>query len=151
MSASWRLVFLSLLIGGCGASSISMTYVATDTVRAEITASASRCPTGRGWLLEGLDSAVTILIWLPADSTATWVPISSGPRDRPRVVVQRLGRTGITTWLADSGRVTLTEAFRGYAGTFDVASGSQRASGSFRVAQVPPDTTACVPDPARGG
>ena len=122
-----------------------MTFIATDTVRATLSATATRCPAGKGWLLEGADSALTVLIWLPSDTAATWVPRSSGPADRPRVVVQRLARASIDTWLADSGAVTLRDAARGQAGDFSVFAGPQRASGGFRVPNPAPDTMACVP------
>ena len=138
------LLFAAALLGACRDGSVSMTFVATDTVRATLSATTMRCPSGKGWLLEGVDSVLAVLIWLPSDSPATWVPRSSGPGDRPRVVVQRLARASIDTWLADSGLVTLRNAALGQAGDFSVVAGSHRASGSFRAPRPSPDTLACV-------
>lgn len=140
----------SVLLAACGDGSVSMTFIATDTVRATLAATTTRCPVGNGWLLEGIDSVLTVLIWLPSDTAATWVPRSSGPADRPRVVVQRLARASIDTWLADSGVVTLRDAAGGQAGDFSVVAGSQRASGGFRVRNPAPDTLACVPRSSTG-
>lgn len=139
------LLVVTALLAGCRDGSVSMTFVATDTVRANLAATVTRCPSGKGWLLEGIDSALTVLIWLPTDTPATWAPLSSGPGDRPRVVVQRLARASIDTWLADSGQVVLRGALAGQAGSFDVYGGSQHASGSFRTPTAAPDTLACVP------
>lgn len=142
---------LATLAIGCRGSSISVTLVASDTVQVTLSATATACPTGKGWLLEGVDSVLTMLIWLPTDSPATWQPSLSGPGDRPRVVVQRLARASIDTWLADSGKVTVRDAPRGSAGTFDVFGGSQRVRGTFRAPVTEPDTSACVPQATPAG
>ena len=149
--APYLIIGLSIAAAGCRGGSISATLVAGDTVEATLSATATSCPIGKGWLLEGIDSVLTMLIWLPTDSPATWAPISSGPGDRPRVVVQRVSRASINTWLADSGHVTVREALRGLGGSFDVFGGSQRVRGTFQAPRAERDTSACVPRPRPGG
>lgn len=121
-----------------------MTFIASDTVHTEMAAYVSRCPTGEGWLLEGIDSVVTVLIWLPADTTATWIPVNADRGDQPRAVFQRLARSAIDTWLADSGEIDLRRGRLGYRGRFTVYRGYQRAHGTFRTGRPVADTTACA-------
>lgn len=140
-----KAVGAALILAGCSTGEVSMTYVTADTVRSDLSAHVTQCPSGEGWLLEAVDSIVTILIWLPADSAKTWVPLPAGPANRPRAVLQQLGRAGIDTWLADSGEIQVVRGPLGYRGRFTLFGRYQRASGTFRARRAEVDTAACVP------
>jgi hypothetical protein len=134
----------AVILSACTAGEVSLTFIAADTVRTDMSTYVSRCPSGDGWLLEAVDSVVTLLIWLPTDSTRSWVPAATGPADRPRAVLQRLARAGIDTWLADSGNISLSRSALGYRGQFNVFGRYQRASGRFKTGRAVADTAACV-------
>jgi len=143
---------VAVLIGACArGGNLSVTMVGVDTVRVSVAARAGRCPTGPGWLVEALDTAMALLLWLPADTPAEQRVQRSEGFDRPRAVLQRASRRAIDSYRADSGRIVLDPARSWSIGRLDLHFEQVTVTGRFRTPPPALDATACVPQKRDSG
>ena len=109
-------VAVAVLIGACArGGKLSVTMVGVDTVRVSVVARAGRCPTGPGWLVEALDTAMSLLVWLPADTPAEQRVQRSEGFDRPQAVLQRASRRAIMSTVPSPSGASPSSAGRAVA------------------------------------